>query len=138
MDNNDKLSKEMETLLAELEEDFNFTDVNFKMRAMRLMSRKHYYVGILMRKKRDVMFAENERNAKINEAVEKLEENQIMRLDKSQTAKKVQTTTPIVELDKKIKEMKLIIELLEHAVKNFSEAGFLMKSVVEMQKMEEM
>lgn len=138
MDNNDKLSKEMEMLLTELEEDFNFTDVNFKMRAMRLMSRKHYYVGILMRKKRDVMFAENERNAKINEAVEKLEENQIMRLDKSQTAKKVQTTTPIVELDKKIKEMKLIIELLEHAVKNFSEAGFLMKSVVEMQKMEEM
>lgn len=128
----------IEKLIAEIEEDTKMDEMNMKDKCLRLITRKHYYVGIYVRKKYEMHKLEIKKNDLMSKAIEQLRANSpVGAVTDAQLMKRASGAQVIKQMDEKLKEGAIILNLLELTNKNFSELVYLSKSVVDLMKLEE-
>lgn len=130
------IDKEIERIYAEVAADLDFSDLTLREKSLKLISRKHYYVGILIRKKREAQILDRKKDDLMSKVKDQIKDAMIVQLSDAQIMKKAADTKTIREIDDQLKELKLVIEFLDHTVKNFSEASYIMKPVVDLMKLE--
>lgn len=128
----------IERLLKEIDEDLKMDDVTIRDKCLKLVSRKHYYVGILIRKKQEILKLEEKRAEIISKLSDKIRGEMLVGgVSDAQVTKKAVSSDLVSRIDARIKSNKLVVELLEMTSKNFSEQVYMTKSIVELMKMEE-
>ena len=103
---------------------------------MALPAIKHKWVGRLIRAKQDISKLEIERKNKKLSLIKKLQEQSPVVLTESAASKTIETNHVLSEIDDKIKELKLVIELLDETKKTLSSMTFDIKNIVEIIKLE--
>lgn len=124
--------------LAEAEEDarldvFTVKDVQSKLPAI-----KHKWVGRLIRAKRKLSNLYDVKEELMEELMIKAKEQSHYSVSDSTLQKTVCKAKNIKEVDRQIKEFKLIVDFLERTEKVFSSMTFDIKNLTEVMKLETM
>lgn len=126
----------LEKYIEELKEDTKVDNFNLKDVQMKLPSIKHKWVARLIRAKQELTRLELERRDKKNTLSKKLQEQSPVVLTDAAASRAIEFNHLFVEIDEKIKELKLVIELLDETKKTFSAMTFDIKNIVEIIKLE--
>tara|TARA_R110000868_G_scaffold267750_4_gene527053 strand:- start:65 stop:460 length:396 start_codon:yes stop_codon:yes gene_type:complete len=122
--------------IKEITEDLKIDEINVKEVQMRTPGRKHFWVARMINHKIDL-----EKLLKQRKKIEKELQTQVLacseiNVSASAVKRKIEESEPIVEINDKIREHELIIELLEKTEKTFSSLSYDLKNIIEIVKME--
>lgn len=130
------MSNLIDDYLIEAEQDasldvFTVKDVQSKLPAI-----KHKWVGRLIRAKRKLNELYMQREETRDNLMVSAKEKAMYKVSDASLEKSVLKTRPIKDIDKEIKEYKLIVDLLERTEKVFSSMTFDIKNLTEVMKLE--
>lgn len=126
----------LDIYIEELKGDTVVDSFNLKDVQMALPAIKHKWVGRLIRAKQEISKLEIERKKKKASLVKKLQEQSPVLLTEAAANKTIETHHTLSEIDDKIKELKLVVELLDEAKRTLSSMTFDIKNIVEIIKLE--
>jgi len=126
----------LDNYIEELKVDTRVDAFNLKDVQMALPAVKHKWVGRLIRAKQEILKLETERKKKKDSLIKKLQEQSPITLSEVAAGKTIECHELLSEIDNKIKELKLVIELLEETKKTLSAMTFDIKNIVEIIKLE--
>jgi len=127
---------ELERYIDELTKDVEVDEFALKECQMKLPALKHKWVGRLIRLKRDLHILQQKRYTLISAISDRVRESSEIRLTRPSADKIASKHKDIVEVDDEIKNIELIIELLDKSERIFSSMSFDLKNLVEIIKME--
>tara|TARA_R110000868_G_scaffold138335_1_gene352358 strand:- start:8835 stop:9230 length:396 start_codon:yes stop_codon:yes gene_type:complete len=128
----------LEKYITEMEQDLRVDAFNIKEVQLRLPAIKHKWVGRFVRHKMELMSLHKSRDLKKKELVLKVIEQSPVKITEYTAEKTAESTTTLKEIDEKVNEIKLIIELLEKSEKTFSSMTYDIKNMIELQKLEQL
>jgi len=128
----------LEKYITEMEQDLRVDAFNIKEVQLRLPAIKHKWVGRFVRHKMELMSLHKARDLKKKELVLKVIEQSPVKITEYTAEKTAESTTTLKEIDEKVNEIKLIIELLEKSEKTFSSMTYDIKNMIELQKLEQL
>lgn len=126
----------LDNYIEELKVDTRVDAFNLKDVQMALPAIKHKWAGRLIRAKQDILKLETERKKKKESLIKRLQEQSPITLSEVAAGKTIECHELLSEIDNKIKEFKLVIELLEETKKTLSAMTFDIKNIVEIIKLE--
>lgn len=127
---------QLEKYIDELAKDVQVDEFALKECQMKLPALKHKWVGRLVRHKKDLHVLQRERYAKISKISDKVRSTSEIQLTKVAADKLAEKHKEIIEIDDKIKDIELVVELLDKCERIFSSMSFDLKNLVEIIKME--
>jgi hypothetical protein len=110
----------LEEYIKEIGEDLKFDEINLKEYQLRLPALKHKWAGRCIRHKLQLSQLKHQRLTLRKDLVEAANKAAPVVLPIRDLEKKVESHTDILNIDNKIKELDLVIELLEKAEKTFN------------------
>jgi len=127
---------EPEKLLEELKQFLQFDELNLKEKQLMLPSIKHRYATIYIQTKRELGDLHAERKRMLRNVVDEINRESPVKLSLISAEKLASDHEIISEIDKKIKNNELILEICEKSEKILSSASFDIKNLVELIKLE--
>ncbi len=127
---------QLERYIDELSKDIAIDEFALKECQMKLPALKHKWVGRLVRHKRDLYKLQKQRHECITKISDKVRSSSEIQLTRPAANKIAEKHNDIQVLDDNIKDIELVIELLDKCERIFSSMSFDMKNLVEIIKME--
>jgi hypothetical protein len=122
--------------IKELENDLKIDELYLKDYTLRLPGIKHKWAGRCIRHKSEIFDIKNKKE-KLKKAIkEKILENSPVKPSLPVLDKLVENADELKDLDKKINELQLVVELLEKAEKTLSSASYDLKNLIDIIKLE--
>lgn len=128
----------LEKYIKEIAEDLKIDEFNIKDVQMRTPSRKHFWVARLINHKIDLEKLKKKKKSIMKSLIKIAEDNSPVTLSKLNLERSIEETNEIQDINEKIRENELIIELLEKTEKTFSSLTYDIKNCVEIMKAEQM
>lgn len=117
--------------------DLTFDELSLRDLQLKLPGRKHYWVARLINHKRELEQLKSKKNELYDQLTKKILAESPVALSKSDCIAKISSLTQIKDINKQIKELELVIELLEKTEKTFSETVYSIKNVVQLMQLEQ-
>ena len=127
---------EPEKLLEELKQFLHFDELNLKEKQLMLPSIKHRYATIYIQTKREMGNLFLERKLMLRKIVDEINKESPVKLSIIAAEKLAADHEPLAEIDNKIKNNELILEICEKSEKILSSASYDIKNLVELIKLE--
>tara|TARA_R110000772_G_scaffold164584_4_gene276023 strand:- start:1365 stop:1760 length:396 start_codon:yes stop_codon:yes gene_type:complete len=124
--------------ISEIEKDLIINEFNIKDVSMKTPARKHYWVGRLIRHKKNLYNLEKEKTDIKKKVVKELLEQSPIKITIPVAEKASLNHTNIVLINEKINNEMLIIEFLEKTEKIFSSVSFDISNIVKIMQMEQL
>jgi len=126
----------LDEYIKELEEDLRIDEIYLKDYTLKLPGVKHKWAGRCIRHKSELyeLKFSKEKTKKILR--EKIIQNAPVKPSLPVLEKLLETSDEMIEIDKKINELQLVVELLEKAEKTFSSASYDLKNLIDIIKLE--
>lgn len=122
--------------IKELENDLKIDELYLKDYTLRLPGIKHKWAGRCIRHKSEIFDIKNKKE-KLKKAIkEKILENSPVKPSLPVLDKLVENADELKDLDRKINELQLVVELLEKAEKTLSSASYDLKNLIDIIKLE--
>ena len=126
----------LEKYIDELTKDVEIDEFALKECQMKLPALKHKWVGRLVRHKRDIHKLKRDRSIILSTVIDKIRDASEVEITKPAAANLATRHRDIIEIDDKIKDIELVVELLDKCERIFSSMSFDLKNLVEIIKME--
>lgn len=122
--------------IKELEADLKIDDIDLKNYTMKLPGIKHKWAGRCIRHKIELndLKAEKEKRKKL--LIKQINETASVKLSAPAIERVIEDSDETKQINKKIKDLELAIELLEKAEKTLASASYDIKNLVEIIKLE--
>ena len=127
---------EPEKLLEEIKQFLHFDELNLKEKQLMLPSIKHRYATIYIQTKREMGNLFLERKLMLRKIVDEINKESPVKLSIIAAEKLAADHETIAEIDNKIKNNELILEICEKSEKILSSASYDIKNLVELIKLE--
>jgi hypothetical protein len=127
---------EPEKLLEELKQFLHFDELNLKEKQLMLPGIKHRYATIYIQTKREMGNLFLERKLMLRKIVDEINKESPVKLSIIAAEKLAADHETIAEIDNKIKNNELILEICEKSEKILSSASYDIKNLVELIKLE--
>jgi len=126
----------LEDYIKELENDLKIDELNLKDYQLRLPGIKHKWAGRCIRHKLELIEVKREKDSLRKTLADKLQEQSPVKLAAPVAERTAEKHAEVIKFDDKIKQLELIIELLEKAEKTLSSTSFDIKNLVDIIKLE--
>jgi len=126
----------LEEYIKELESDLKIDELILKEYQLKLPGIKHKWAGRLIRHKLDINNLRKKLELLKKELVDKIQEQSPVKLALPVIERTAEKHSEVVDFDTKIKELELVVELLEKSEKTLSSASYDIKNLVEIIKLE--
>jgi len=127
---------DLDKLLKEIEEDLKVDEFSLKDKQIRLPSIKHKYAGILVRAKIEQVELLKTKEKVKKELISSLIEKSPVKVANVIAEKSVEDTSTIKKINEQLKEIELIITLLEKTEKTLSSMTYDIKNIIDIIKLE--
>lgn len=122
--------------IKELEEDLKINDLDLKNYALKLPGIKHKWAGRCIRHKIELNDFKLEKDKRKKNLIKQINETSTVKLSAPAIEKVIEDSDETKLINKKIKDLELIIELLEKAEKTLASASYDIKNLIEIIKLE--
>lgn len=122
--------------IKELEADLKIDELILKEYQLKLPGIKHKWAGRCIRHKLEINELRKKRESTKKIVIDKLNEQSPVKLAAPVVERTAEKCNDIVDFDNKIKELELIIELLEKAEKTLSSTSYDIKNLIDIIKLE--
>jgi hypothetical protein len=126
----------LEEYIKELESDLKISELELKDYQLRLPGIKHKWAGRCIRHKLELNDLRKKRDVLKRSLVEKIQEQSPVKLNLPVAERTVEKHSELIEIDDKMKQLELIIELLEKSEKTLSSASYDLKNIIDIIKLE--
>jgi hypothetical protein len=126
----------LEDYITELENDLKFDELNLKDYQQRLPGIKHKWAGRCIRHKLELITLKKNRDKLKRAIVDKLNEMSPVKLTAPVAERTAENSNELTEADAKIKEIELVIELLEKSEKTLNSTSYDIKNLIDIMKLE--
>ncbi|NBW58131.1 hypothetical protein EBR43_10215 [bacterium] len=126
----------LEEYIKELEEDLKIDEMNLKEYQLKLPGIKHKWAGRCIRHKLELIDIKKQREIHKKNIIEKIQEQSPVKLALPVVERTAEKHSEVIEFDNKIKQLDLIVELLEKSEKTLSSTSYDIKNIVEIIKLE--
>lgn len=126
----------LEQYITELAKDVEIDDFSLKESQMKLPAIKHKWVGRLVRHKKELHQIHSEKRITIKTLVEKIKSSSEYAMTTPAAEKLAMKHDKVIEFDEKIRDMDLVVELLDKCDKIFHSMSFDIKNLIEIIKLE--
>jgi hypothetical protein len=126
----------LEDYINELESDLKIDELILKDYQLKLPGIKHKWTGRCIRHKLQLFQIKKDRETIKKNLVDKLQQASPVKLAQPVAERTVEKHSEILEIDNKIKELDLIVELLERSEKTFSSTSYDIKNIIDIIKLE--
>lgn len=127
----------LERYIKEIAEDLKIDEFNIKDVQLRLPARKHFWVARLITHKIEIEQLRVRRDRQRKTMVQQLADNAPIKMSQPQLERSVDGTDDIIKINQRIKELELIIELLEKTERNFSSCTYDISNIVKIMQLEQ-
>jgi hypothetical protein len=126
----------LEDYIKELENDLKIDELILKDYQLKLPGIKHKWAGRCIRHKLELVAIRKKREKLKKEIVDKIQEQSPVKLAIPMVERTAEKCSEITDIDNTIKELELIIELLEKSEKTLSSTSYDIKNLVDIIKLE--
>lgn len=126
----------LDEYIKELEEDLRIDEIYLKDYTLKLPGVKHKWAGRCIRHKSELYELKSSKEKTKKILREKIIQNAPVKPSLPVLEKLLETSDEMIEIDKKINELQLVVELLEKAEKTFSSASYDLKNLIDIIKLE--
>lgn len=126
----------LEDYIKELEKDLDINELELKDYQLKLPGIKHKWAGRCIRHKFDLIELRKKKEITKKTLIEKLQEQSPVKLNLPVTERAVERHSEMIEIDSKIKQLELIVELLEKSEKTLSSTSYDLKNIIDIIKLE--
>jgi hypothetical protein len=126
----------LEDYITELENDLKFDELNLKDYQQRLPGIKHKWAGRCIRHKLELITLKKNRDKLKRAIVDKINEMSPVKLTAPVAERTAENSNELTEADAKIKEIELVIELLEKSEKTLNSTSYDIKNLIDIMKLE--
>jgi len=126
----------LDQYIKELEADLKIDELYLKDYALKLPGIKHKWAGRCIRHKLEVINLRKDKEVLKSTLIKKLNETASVKLTTPVLEKMADSTNEIKDFDVRIRELELVIELLEKTEKTLSSASYDVKNILEIIKLE--
>jgi hypothetical protein len=126
----------LDEIIKELEEDLKINELNLKDYQLRLPAIKHKWAGRLIRLRMSVNALKKQKETVKNDVMAEINATSPVKLTQPVISSTADRHSKIQELNTKIQETELIIELLEKSEKILGSTTFDIKNLIEIMKLE--
>lgn len=128
----------IERYVKEIEEDLKIDEFSIKEVSLRLPARKHFWVGRLINHKRNLIRLEAEQTEIKKRLIKEAQDCAAIKLSTIVAAQAAESTKEYKEMNMKIADEKLIIEMLEKTEKVFSSMTYDVSNIVKIMQLEQL
>ena len=122
---------QLEKYIDELTKDVEIDEFALKECQMKLPALKHKWVGRLVRHKKELYNLQKKRRVTLNTIADKVRDSSEIQLTRPAAEKIAEKHTDMIKIDDEIKDIELVVELLDKCERIFSSMSFDMKNLVE-------
>jgi hypothetical protein len=126
----------LEDYIKELETDLKISELELKDYQLRLPGIKHKWAGRCIRHKLELNDLRKKRDILKRSLVEKIQEQSPVKLNLPVAERTVEKHSELIEIDDRMKQLELIVELLEKSEKTLSSASYDLKNIIDIIKLE--
>jgi hypothetical protein len=126
----------LEDYITELENDLKFDELNLKDYQQRLPGIKHKWAGRCIRHKLELITLKKNRDKLKRAIVDKINEMSPVKLTAPVAERTAENSNELTEADAKIKEIELVIELLEKSERTLNSTSYDIKNLIDIMKLE--
>jgi hypothetical protein len=126
----------LEEYIKELEHDLKIDELNLKDYQLRLPALKHKWAGRLIRLKSTLHVLRKQRDNSKYDITKEIDATSPVKLTSTTLSTSADRHSKIQELNSRIQETELLIELLEKTEKTLSSCTFDLKNLIEIVKLE--
>jgi hypothetical protein len=126
----------LEEYIKELEQDLRIDELNLKDYQLRLPALKHKWSGRLIRLKSLLNSSKKQKDSLKTDIMSEINATSPVKLTQPVISSNAEKHSKIREINEKIQEIELLIELLEKAEKILSSATFDVRNIIEIMKLE--
>jgi len=126
----------LEEYIKELESDLKISELELKDYQLRLPGIKHKWAGRCIRHKLELNDLRKKRDILKRSLVEKIQEQSPVKLNLPVAERTVEKHSELIEIDDRMKQLELIVELLEKSEKTLSSASYDLKNIIDIIKLE--
>jgi hypothetical protein len=126
----------LEDYIKELESDLKIDELILKDYQLKLPGIKHKWAGRCVRHKLELSQIKKDRELIKKKLVDQLQQASPVKLAQPVAERTVEKHSEILDIDSKIKELDLIVELLEKSEKTLSSTSYDIKNIIDIIKLE--
>jgi len=126
----------LEDYIKELENDLKIDELTLKEYQLKLPGIKHKWAGRCIRHKLELNDLRKKREKVKKAVVDQIQEQSPVKLAVPVIERTAEKHSEIIEIDSQIKQIELIVELLEKAEKTLSSASYDIKNLIDIIKLE--
>jgi len=126
----------LEEYIKELESDLKIDELVLKEYQLKLPGIKHKWAGRLIRHKMEINDLRRKKESLKKDLINKIQEQSPVKLALPVIERTAEKHSELVDYDNKIKELELIVELLEKSEKTLSSASYDLKNLIDIIKLE--
>lgn len=126
----------LEDYIKELENDLKIDELTLKEYQLKLPGIKHKWAGRCIRHKLELNNLRKKREKVKKAVVDQIQEQSPVKLAVPVIERTAEKHSEIIEIDSQIKQIELIVELLEKAEKTLSSASYDIKNLIDIIKLE--
>lgn len=127
----------LERYIQEITEDLKIDEFNIKDVQLRLPGRKHFWASRLIKHKIEIEKIRSKRDKTKKQMMQQLMDSPVVKMSQSTLDKSVDGTDEIKQFNQQIRELELIIELLEKTEKNFSSCTYDIGNIIKLMQLEQ-
>jgi len=127
---------QLEDYIKELELDLKINELELKDYQLKLPGIKHKWAGRCIRHKLELNDLRKKREFLKRTLVEKLQEQSPVKLNLPVAERTVEKHSELAEMDERMKQLELIVELLEKSEKTLSATSYDLKNIIDIIKLE--
>jgi len=127
---------DIKKLLSEIETDTKIDELNLREVQFKLPSLKHKYAGLLIRTKIELNEKKKEYEEVKKSLVKKIKETSPVKLTFNVLNDAAEDVPSLRNINDEIKNLQIIVELLEKTEKTFASMTYDIKNIIEIQKLE--
>jgi len=126
----------LDDYIKELESDLKISELEIKDYQLKLPGIKHKWAGRCIRHKLQLNDLRKKRDLLKRQIVDKIQEQSPVKLNLPVVERTAEKASELIELDNQIKELELIVELLEKSEKTLSSTSYDLKNLIDIIKLE--
>ena len=126
----------LEEYIKDLESDLKIDELVLKEYQLKLPGIKHKWAGRLIRHKMEINDLRRKKESLKKDLINKIQEQSPVKLALPVIERTAEKHSELVDYDNKIKELELIVELLEKSEKTLSSASYDLKNLIDIIKLE--
>lgn len=127
----------LERYIQEISEDLKIDELNIKDVQLRLPSRKHFWASRLIQHKIEIEKIRSKRDKMKKHAMQQIADQSPVKLTAATLDKSIDNTDEIRAFNQQIRELELVIELLEKTEKNFSSCTYDIGNIIKLMQLEQ-